>query len=230
MIIGGLQKNSLIDYPGMVSCVIFLAGCNFKCPYCQNPDLVRGDLLSPIDIGEIRAFLLRRQSLLDGVVISGGEPTLQADLLSLCQILKELGFSVKLDTNGSHPKVIEMLVDKGVVDYIAMDIKTDPHGYGPFFQKSGHPEDILDSIRIIRASPVSHEFRTTCVKPFVDREIVGHISSLIEGAGLYALQRFNPKTVLRPEFFGGTNRGIDEEEMMILKEIAERSVLNCVVR
>lgn len=230
MIIGGLQKSSLIDYPGMVSCVLFLAGCNFKCPYCHNPDLVRGDLLSPMDIGDIYTFLQRRESLLDGVVISGGEPTLQSDLLSLCQIIKGLGYSVKLDTNGSHPEAIEMLLDKGVLDYIAMDIKTDPPGYSLFFQKNGHPEDILDSIHIVKGSGIPHEFRTTCVKPFVDRQTVGHISRLIDGSMLYALQRFNPKTVLHPDFFSETERGIDEDEMMILKAIAEKRVLKCIVR
>lgn len=230
MIIGGLQKNSLIDYPGMVSCVLFLSGCNFRCPYCQNPDLVLGNQLSPMNIGDIYAFLQRRTSLLDGVVISGGEPTLQSDLLSLCDIIKGMGYSIKLDTNGSRPKVIKMLLDKGVLDYIAMDIKTDPHDYTPFFQKNSHPEDILHSIHIVKESEIPHEFRTTCVKPFVDRQIIKNISHLIGGANLYALQRFSPETVLQPEFFDEWDRGIDEDEMMILREIAEKRVLQCIVR
>src|SRR6056297_2871022 len=112
MNIGGFQKTSLIDYPGKISCILFLAGCNFDCPYCHNPDLVRSgsEIPSVIDPDQLEAFLVRRQGLLDGVVITGGEPTLQSDLPDLCRRIKALGFSIKLDTNGSCPKILKQLI------------------------------------------------------------------------------------------------------------------------
>ena len=141
MVFGGLQKNSLIDYPGKVSCVLFLSGCNFDCPYCHNPDLAKDSSLCPVLLDEkaVFDFLQRRKGFLDGVVISGGEPTLQKDLLVLCKKIKELGYLIKLDTNGSRPQVIKRLIDEGLVDYIAMDIKTDPFHYSPLIAKSQIP-------------------------------------------------------------------------------------------
>jgi pyruvate formate lyase activating enzyme len=231
MIIGGIQKHSLIDFPGKVSCVLFLSGCNFRCPYCHNPDLVREGSLSPREFRDIQDFLQRRRYLLDGVVISGGEPTLQGDLVSLCRIIGDMGYSVKLDTNGSRPGVLKVLLDEDVVDYIAMDIKTDLDGYAAFFQKdTGSPDDILASIDIIRGSAIPHEFRTTCVKPFVDREVVDRISRLIEGSERYALQRLNTKSVLQPGFFIGDDRGIDDDELGVLRQIAGRRVRQCTIR
>lgn len=128
MIIGGIQKNSLIDYSEKISCVVFLAGCNFTCPYCHNPDLVRWKSASkpPIDENEICAFLESRKGFLDGVVISGGEPTLNDGLPLFLERIKRLGYSVKLDTNGTRPRMIGHLIENGLVDYIAMDIKADP--------------------------------------------------------------------------------------------------------
>ena len=125
MRIGGLQKNSLIDYPGKISSVIFLSGCNFDCPFCHNPDLVRGclsytaDLCSP----DVCQFLKQRRGFLDGVVISGGEPTLDENLMDFCESIKQLGYPIKLDTNGSRPRILKQLIDDGLIDYIAMDLK-----------------------------------------------------------------------------------------------------------
>ena len=137
MRIGGLQKNSLIDYPGKVSCVLFLSGCNFDCPYCHNPDLVRGSLSCHpfLDEKAVYEFLKRRKRFLDGVVISGGEPTLNKNLFRLCEKIKQIGYPLKLDTNGSQPQVIKRLINEGLVDYIAMDIKTDPLHYSPYNSK-----------------------------------------------------------------------------------------------
>ena len=133
MRLAGLQKNSLIDYPGKASCVLFLFGCNFDCPYCHNPDLVRGGLSCHASLDEktVYEFLERRKGLLDGVVISGGEPTLDKDLVFLCEKIKQIGYPLKLDTNGSQPQVIKRLIQEGLIDYIAMDIKTDPLHYSP---------------------------------------------------------------------------------------------------
>ena len=170
MVFGGLQKNSFIDYPGRISCVLFVSGCNFDCPYCHNPGLVKGGpMASPSLNGEaVFEFLERRKRFLDGVVISGGEPTLQKGLVCLCEKIKKMGYPVKLDTNGSRPKTVKKLVDEGLVDYIAMDIKTDPLHYPRSIKKDSDPDSILSSIQIIMNSALPYEFRTTCVKPIVE--------------------------------------------------------------
>ena len=160
--LGGLQKSSLIDFPGKVSCVLFFSGCNFDCPYCHNPDLVNGSgEPASFDEKSVHGFLEKRKGLLDGVVISGGEPTLQSDLVSLCEKVKRMGYSVKLDTNGSRPQALKRLIKDGLLDYIAMDIKTDPACYSPFTRGETHPDDIFSSIGIIMDSGLAYEFRTT---------------------------------------------------------------------
>jgi len=232
MVLGGLQKNSLIDYPGKVSCVLFFSGCNFNCPYCHNPDLARGRSLCPVLLDETAVFdfLQRRKGFLDGVVISGGEPTLQKDLLVLCEKIKELGYSIKLDTNGSRPQVIRRLIDEGLVDYIAMDIKTDPCRYPPLIVENSNPDHIISSIQTIMESPLAYEFRTTCVKPIVDSHDVKKIAKIIKGATLYALQHFHNSRVLHPEFFREIKPDYSEDELMRLKAIAEPLVKKCIVR
>ena len=232
MLFGGLQKVSLIDFPGKVSCVLFLSGCNFDCPYCHNPDLVRGEQLcsSSMDEAEIYAFLERRKGLLDGVVISGGEPTLVENLAPLCEKIKGMGYHVKMDTNGSRPKVIKRLTDESLVDYIAMDIKTAPSRYATLIKKESDSNDIRTSIRIIMDSSLPHEFRTTCVKPFVDRHIIEHLVRIVSGANLYVLQRFNNTRILHPEFFKEAEPGYDMDELMLMKSIAEPWVKECIVR
>ena len=232
MVLGGLQKNSLIDYPGKVSCVLFFSGCNFNCPYCHNPDLARGRSLCPVLLDETAVFdfLQRRKGFLDGVVISGGEPTLQKDLLVLCEKIKELGYSIKLDTNGSRPQVIRRLIDEGLVDYIAMDIKTDPCRYSPLIVENSNPDHIISSIQTIMESPLAYEFRTTCVKPIVDSHDVKKIAKIIKGATLYALQHFHNSRVLHPEFFREIKPDYSEDELMRLKAIAEPLVKKCIVR
>ena len=232
MIFGGLQKNSLIDFPEKVSCVLFLSGCNFDCPYCHNPDLAKGRLAtpSPLDEAWVYDFLDRRRGFLDGVVISGGEPTLQEELPALCKKIKLMGYPVKLDTNGSRPQVIESLIDGGLVDYIAMDIKTDPFQYAPFIKKDCNPDHILTSIRLIMNSSLDYEFRTTCVKPIVDEKGIENIATLIDGANSYVLQRFRPSSVLHPEFFQEPRSDYDEEDLLSLKSTAESWVNECVIR
>ena len=229
---GGIQKNSLIDYPGKVSCVIFLSGCNFDCPYCHNPSLVKGGMECPALLrgNGLYDFLESRRSFLDGVVISGGEPTLQKDLFKLCKAIKGLGYSIKLDTNGSRPDELKRLIKEGLVDYVAMDIKTDPLKYDPLVMKRCNSDDILSSIVAIMESAPSYEFRTTCVKGFVDETVIENIAKLIRGADLYALQQFQNKEVLHPEFFHKTGIGYSEEDVEQLKLIAEPWVRKCIIR
>ena len=232
MVFGGLQKNSLINFPGKVSCVLFLSGCNFNCPYCHNPDLAKGKPATspPLDEAWICDFLDSHRGFLDGVVISGGEPTLQEDLPALCKKIKQMGYPIKLDTNGSRPKAIESLIDSGLVDYIAMDIKTDPFHYSPFIVKDCNPDHILTSIRLIMDSSLDYEFRTTCVKPIVDEKGIENIATLIDGANSYVLQRFRPRSVLHPEFFQKTGGDYDEEDLLALKSIADSWVKECTIR
>jgi len=232
MLFGGLQKNSLIDYPGKVSCVLFLAGCNFDCPYCHNPDLVKcnNGSSSPAEADAVFGFLKRRRALLDGVVISGGEPTLQKDLAFLCGRIKEMGYDVKLDTNGSRPAVVRKLIDQGLVDYVAMDIKTEPNQYARFICGGCRPESILEATQVIMASSLPYEFRTTCVRPIVDGVAIEGIAKLISGAKRYVLQHFNQTRVLHPEFFGATKPGYDQEELCHIRTRAERWVERCEIR
>jgi pyruvate formate lyase activating enzyme len=230
MIIGGLQKTSLIDYPGKVSCVCFVSGCNFRCPYCHNPDLVQNPGNAFLDEGTFLGFIKERQGFLDGVVISGGEPTLQSDLPAFLSRIKREGYSVKLDTNGSHPRMLRDLIGKRLVDYVAMDIKTDPSLYPLYMQREIDPECIRGSIKLIMASDIPYEFRTTCVRPIVGAETVETIGRLIQGCFLYVLQQFNGVRVLQPDFFENRKAGYDQEEMMQLKSIAEPWVEKCIVR
>ena len=230
MIIGGLQKTSLIDFPGKVSCVCFVSGCNFRCPYCHNPDLVQHPGYAFLDENSFLDFVRERQGFLDGVVISGGEPTLQNDLPAFVSRIKKAGYAVKVDTNGSHPHMIRDLIEKRLVDYIAMDIKTDPSLYPLFMKRGIDPDCIRSSIKLIMASGIPYEFRTTCVRPIVDAGAVETIARLIQGSFLYVLQNFSQARVLQPDFFENRKAGYDQEEMMQLKSIAETWVKKCIVR
>ncbi|HPA13804.1 MAG TPA: anaerobic ribonucleoside-triphosphate reductase activating protein [Desulfobacterales bacterium] len=231
MIFGGLQKNSLIDYPGKLSCVLFISGCNFYCPYCHNPDLVKGTPTAPLSEKSFFDFIQKRKGFLDAVVISGGEPTLYKELFPLCRKIKQAGYPVKLDTNGSRPEIIETLIGENLIDCIAMDIKTEPTRYPTWIQTNCNPATILSSIRIIMESGMDHEFRTTCIKPLVDEQVIESVSRLIKGAMRYALQKFrNLSEVLRPEFFLENAFLIDDDELLYLKSIAESWVEKCIVR
>lgn len=231
MRLGGLQKNSLIDYPGKVSCVLFLSGCNFDCPYCHNPDLIRGTLSRPVYLDEktVYDFLERRKGFLGGVVISGGEPTLKKGLIPLCEKIKQIGYPLKLDTNGSQPQVIKQLIDEGLVDYIAMAIKTGPLHYSPLIKKDYNPDHILASIHTIMETARAYEFRTTCVKPIIVEHTIENIARTSRGAILYVLQHFRNSGVLHPEFFRGTRAGYEEDRFMHVKSIAEPWVKKCIV-
>jgi pyruvate formate lyase activating enzyme len=232
MRLAGLQKNSLIDYPGKLSCVLFLSGCNFSCPYCHNPDLASGRLTDNTYAGEkaVYDFLESRKGFLDGVVISGGEPTLGRGLFPLCEKIKRMGYPIKLDTNGSQPQVIKRLIDEGLVDYIAMDIKTDLLHYSPLIVKDYDPAQILASIHTIMETARAYEFRTTCAKPIVDEQSIEEISKTIRGATLYVLQHFRNGRVLHPEYFAQNQRIYDEDGLRHLKSIAELWVKKCIIR
>jgi pyruvate formate lyase activating enzyme len=232
MQIGGLEKNSLIDFPGKLSSVIFFSGCNFDCPYCHNPALATGcrPHSGALNFEEICSFLEARRGFLDGVVISGGEPTLQTDIIDACTRIKQLGYAVKLDTNGSRPGVLRGLIEAGLVDYIAMDLKTDPLLYTSYIQRNCDPDPIFASIRIIMDSGVDYEFRTTCVKPIVTRQTIENILQRIQNAKLYVLQHFRNRGVMHPEFFSDCDYEYGDEALMQLKVLADQWVQKCIIR
>lgn len=184
MNIAGLQKMTLLDFPGRVACTVFLQGCNFRCPFCHNSDLLpgKGDVL--MDDQQLLAFLKKRQGLLDGVCITGGEPTLQETLPELLQNIKALGFAVKLDTNGGRPEVLKAVVEAGLVDYVAMDIKNSPDAYG---KTAGIKESLLrkveESIRYLLSNKVDYEFRTTVVAELHDGASVEQMGAWVRDLG-----------------------------------------------
>ncbi len=162
MNIAGLQKMTLLDYPGRVACTVFLQGCNFRCPFCHNGEILDGSQPAGITRQELLAFLQKRQGILDGVCITGGEPTCQEDLKELLRDIKALGYPIKLDTNGYRPAVLKDIVDRGLVDYVAMDVKNSPERYA---QTVGLPNMALsrveESLRFLMSGPVDYELRTT---------------------------------------------------------------------
>ena len=169
--IAGLQKMTLLDYPGKVACTVFLQGCNFRCPFCHNSDLLGKEGPETIPVETLMTFLKKRAGLLDAVCVTGGEPTLQPGLEDLLRQIKGLGYLVKLDTNGNRPAVLKELVEKGLVDYVAMDIKNSPARYG---ETAGVPnmtlEHLEESIRYLLAENVAYEFRTTVADELHDLE------------------------------------------------------------
>lgn len=192
MKICGLMKTTLLDFPGHVACTIFTGGCNFRCPFCHNAELLDINMPSEYSEEEIFAFLEKRHHTLEGVAITGGEPTLQPDLPDFIrQIRERFGLQIKLDTNGYRPEVLKALVQEGLLDYVAMDIKAGPSGYG---RVSGVPglrlEPVLESIAFLLTDPVSYEFRTTVVKGLHTREDFQELGPMIAGCRSYFLQSY----------------------------------------
>lgn len=183
MEIAGLQKMTLLDYPGKVACTVFLGGCNFRCPFCHNSQLIsHADAL--MEDTELLAFLEKRKGLLDGVCVTGGEPTLQKELPRLLENIKAMGFAVKLDTNGYRPEILKALVEQGLVDYVAMDVKNDPAGYARTVGLSGlELERIEESLGFLMEGRVDYELRTTLVVPLHDEESILGIRQWLERIG-----------------------------------------------
>ncbi len=194
MLIGGLQKSSLVDYPAKICTVVFTIGCNFRCGYCHNPELIKKE--DAILEEDFFGFIKSRIGKIDAIVISGGEPTLQEDLEDFIVKCKKLGFLIKLDTNGTNPKVLENLISKKLLDYIAMDIKAPFEKYQNITRRFLDVENIKKSIKIILNSNIDYEFRTTVVKSQLSIEDLIKISENIKGAKKYYLQKFSPKEVL----------------------------------
>jgi len=205
MVISGMQKLTLLDYPEKTACLLFTQGCNFRCPFCHNKDLLQNELPNEIvSEEEVFAYLNKRQGILDGVCITGGEPLLQKDIYDFIKKIKDMGFLVKLDTNGSSPGTLKKLIDDNLLDYIAMDVKDDFESYD---KTSGiamiNIENIKKSIEIIENSSVEYEFRTTVVKELHDYEHLKHICEYIGPKAKYYIQNYRDcETVLNKGLTG----------------------------
>jgi len=230
MKIGGFQKFSLIDYPGKISAIIFTQGCNFRCPYCHNPELVNPKLFTDtLDEDLILSFLKKRVGKLDGVVITGGEPLLQHDLIEFIKKVKEMGYFVKLDTNGSYPEILRELLAKNLIDYIAMDIKAPLEKYHDVVRADVCTEKIMKSIRIILNGNIDYEFRTTVVKDLLTEDDLICIAKLIRGAKRYVLQRFVMSKIL-DKSFASNAKCFSEDELNTIKEKVKKYVSECIIR
>lgn len=204
MNIGGLQKSTLIDYPGHIACTVFLSGCNFRCPWCYSPEIVLSEKIkdkSIISSDSFFSFLDKRKGLLDGVVVCGGEPTINKELPNFLKEIKKRNFKIKLDTNGSNPLVIESLLKLNLLDYIAMDVKA-PLRKEDYSRVAGVDiiiENIKDSIEIIKNSGIDYEFRTTIVPLFHRKEDIIEIAKQISPAEKYYLQNFRAEKNIDPK-------------------------------
>ncbi len=191
MLIGGLQPFTLSDFPGRTAAIAFAQGCNFRCPFCHNRQLWSPACKDGQRVFEedVLALLTNRRGYLSGLVITGGEPTLQADLLSFIRHVKRLGMAVKLDTNGSRPEILEMLLDEALVDHIAMDVKAPWNKYELLCGVEVDPSAIRQSIGIIAASTVAHHFRTTHIKALLDQTDVKAIRDMLPPHSEFRVQR-----------------------------------------
>lgn len=228
IIIGGLQKSSLIDYPGKICAIIFTQGCNFRCPYCHNPELIKKSGATAKAVAPVLEFLRKRQGKLDGVVITGGEPTLQKDLPEFIRQIKELGLCVKLDTNGTNPDMLQNLLDEKLIDYVAMDIKAPVKKYSEIACTKVNTDNILKSIEILKASNIEYEFRTTVVKSQLSVEDFEQIGQMISGAPKYYLQRFLPTKTLDNLFLN--EKTYSNEEFSQIIKILHKYVKNVELR
>ncbi|MBR4331701.1 MAG: anaerobic ribonucleoside-triphosphate reductase activating protein [Clostridia bacterium] len=227
MKIFGLQKMTLLDFPGHVACTVFLGGCDFRCPFCHNFELVDGTAPAVMEEEELLSFLKKRGGLLDGVAITGGEPCLHPGLPDLMKKIRELGFQVKLDTNGAHPALLRSILEQGLADYVAMDIKSSPESYA---RTVGLQEinlaPIRESVQLLMAGKTDYEFRTTVVKELHTAEDFEKIGQWIAKARRYFLQAFTDRDSVP---FGGLHAP-DADTMRAYAEIARQYVPNTALR
>ena len=219
MLFGGLQKVTLVDYPGKIAATVFTVGCNFFCPFCHNPELVDPELIKIqplIKEKEILDFLKERKDYLQALCITGGEPTLQKDLKSFIKKVKKLGYLVKLDTNGSNPKVLKELLKENLIDFIAMDIKAPFNKYHLFTKEKDFTKEIKESIELIKNSKIDYEFRTTLDPLSLTKEDILKIAELIKGSKAYYLQQFHNYKTLNKDY--KNLKPIEDKEILEILE------------
>jgi len=233
MLIAGVQKLTTLDYPGHLAAIVFTAGCNFRCGYCHNPHLVdpeqvKNSVKDLIPEEVFFNFLEKRKGLIDGVCITGGEPTIQPDLMEFALKIKKEGFLVKIDTNGTNVKVLEKLLENKAVDYFAMDIKTSPENYNIEVGLRCSSEEIKKSKEFIQNCGLPYEFRTTAMKEKHTPEIFEEIGRWLAGAESFYIQNFRNKVVLNKKY--ESYHGFSEKELALLKSIMDKYVKNCGIR
>jgi pyruvate formate lyase activating enzyme len=229
MRISGLQKFSLIDYPNQLCAIIFTQGCNFRCSYCHNPELVCPTKFGPtIPTKKIFSFLETRQGKLEAITITGGEPTLQPDLIDFIAKIKKMNFLVKLDSNGSNPQILKNIIKSKLVDYVAMDIKAPPLKYEEITNRAINIKKIKQSINLILKGEIDYEFRTTVVKSQLRIDDFANIGKLIKGARLYALQKFVPSKTVDPNFL--KQKTYSDHEFARIKTLMLNYVQKCIIR
>jgi pyruvate formate lyase activating enzyme len=229
MIIGGLQKFSLADFPGKISAIVFSQGCNFLCSYCHNPELVDpAQYATPILQEEVLEFLATRRGRLQGVVVTGGEPTQQEDLPDFLAAIKDLGLAIKLDTNGSNPALLGEVLARGLADYLAMDIKAPLGSYSRVAGVQVGTEDIEKSVRLVMGSGVAHEFRTTYLESLLSTDDMRGIAELVRGCRLFVLQSFRSARTLDPDMNGQPMP--DRKRLREIQELMESSGTRVLVR
>ncbi len=227
MIINGFQKLTLLDFPGHVACTVFTGGCNFRCPFCHNASLVMGEAGEKYEEDEILAYLKKRKGILDGVAISGGEPLLQKDIIQFMKKVKDLGFKIKLDTNGSFPEKLSEIIDSGLCDYIAVDIKNSPNKYAETVGRMGYTaERIEETIKLLASGNIPYEFRTTVVKELHDENDIAEIGRWISGCDRWYLQSF----VDSGDLICSDMHGVDADIMKQYIEIARKYVSSACLR
>lgn len=221
----GIEKMSLVDFDGKIACTLFTGGCNYRCPFCHNSPLINEQPL--LDLNEIITYLEKRKRMLDAVVISGGEPTLHKDLPVILKVIKELGYVIKLDTNGTNPQMLKELIDNKLIDYVAMDIKGSLNIYHLITGvKNPLLDNIKESINILKQSNIDFEFRTTLVKEYHDLKTINEMKELLKGTKKLFLQKF----VLRETCLDQSLNEIDILTATKYKEILEKSVENVYLR
>lgn len=229
MRIGAIQKFSMIDYPGKLSAIVFTQGCNFRCPYCHNPELVdSAKFLDPIPKETLFTFLKKRVGKLDAVSITGGEPTLHKDLPQLMKNVKKMGFLVKLDTNGSNPEMLSKIIAESAVDYLAMDIKAPLEKYSQITRSQVDTLAIQRSIQLIKKSGVDYEFRSTLVQDMLSKKEVLQMGSLLGNAKRYFLQKFVPSKTLNRDFAEATS--FSNQKMDNLQQILQNNFQEFAIR
>jgi pyruvate formate lyase activating enzyme len=227
--IKGFQGTSLLDFPGKIASLVFYGGCNLTCPYCHNPSLVlEPDSLDDYPVPNLIEELRRRSAFIDGVVVSGGEPTLDSGLLPFLQEIRKLGLLIKLDTNGLAPKVLEEVIREGLADMVALDLKTAPNRYREMHTGKVEVSRLLKSVQLLLDGPVEYEFRTTCMPGLVGEADIREIGVLIRGGGPWMLQQFVPRYSLSEEVRTITPYSIDQ--LGFLAEIAREYVSEVVLR
>ena len=217
MLFGGLQKTTLSDFPGHVAALVFTRGCNLRCPYCHNPQLLNPNETT-YSQEEILQFLKSRLGRLTGLVVSGGEPTLHCELPNFLTAVKSLGFAVKLDTNGSNPEMVGKLLSQKLVDYVAMDVKAPLEKYPQLAGASIDTENIAKTIALLVKSNISHEFRTTVVSPHLTEDDLFEIGQLVEGADRYILQPYRDKMTLD----GSWSENAQRMEPAIMERVSQK--------